>query len=103
VNIKKDVMGSKSLPTLIKSTSLLFLVDQRLYKYKICLEALKTIMDPILQNAMGCLNMYEGGAFIHLCLVSGPLKCALMKFFKSFYLIKLKSKPLHGFFLKIVS
>jgi hypothetical protein len=84
------VLGSKLFPTLVQSTSLPFTAYQRLYKYEICLQALKTIMDLVLQNGMGCLSVYGGGTFIHLCLVSGPLKCALMKYFQMFYLIEFK-------------
>jgi hypothetical protein len=92
------MLGSKLFPTLVQNTSSPFLANQRLYKYEISLEALKTIMDPVLQNGMGCLSVYGGGTFIHLYLVSGPLKCALMKYFQMFYLIKSKRKPLHMFF-----
>lgn len=87
----------------VQSTGSPFPTNQRLYKYEICLEAFKTIMDLILQNGMGCLSVYGGGTLIHLYLVSEPLKCALMKYFQMFHLIEFKSKPLHTFFLKIVS
>jgi hypothetical protein len=61
VNIKKDILGSKSLLSLIQSIGLLFPSNQRLYKYEIRLEAFKTTMDPILQSGMGCLNVYRRG------------------------------------------
>jgi hypothetical protein len=75
VNIKKDVLGSKLFSSLVQSKGLPIPSDQKLYNYEICFEALKMIMDPILQRGMGCLNVYEGGALILLCLVSISLKC----------------------------
>lgn len=82
VNIKKDVLKSKLFLSLVLSTRLLIPSDQKLYNYEICFKALKMIMDPILQSGMGCLNMYEGGAFILLCLVSILLKCIQSNIFK---------------------
>lgn len=75
-------MKSKLFLSLVLSTCLLIPSDQKLYNYEICFKALKMIMDPILQSGMGCLNMYEGGAFILLCLVSILLKCIQSNIFK---------------------
>lgn len=99
MNIKKDMLGSKLLPLLVQIMDSPYPLNQRLYKYEICLKVLKMIMDLVLQNGMECLSVYRRGAFIHFCLVSGSLKCALMNFFQMFYSIKFKSKPLQEFFL----
>lgn len=57
----KDILGSKSLLSLIQSIGLPFPFNQRLYKYEICPEAFKTTMDPILQSGMGCFSVYRRG------------------------------------------
>jgi hypothetical protein len=69
------MLRSRLFLSLVQSTSLLIPLDQKLYNYEICFKALKMIMNPILQSGMGCLSVYEGGAFILLCLVSTSLKC----------------------------
>jgi hypothetical protein len=75
INIKKDVLGFRSLLSLVQSTNTYFPVEQKFYKYEISLEVLKTILDLILWSGMGCLSVYETRALIHLCLVSISLEC----------------------------
>ncbi len=82
-NIKKDALESKSLLSLVQSMSKPFALERRLYNYEICLKALKTILDLVLQSGMGCLSMCGGETLIHLCLVSISLKCGYSNIFKS--------------------
>jgi hypothetical protein len=58
VNIK-DILGSKSLLSLVRSIGFPFPSYQRLYKYEICFKALKTTMDPILQSGMEFFSVYK--------------------------------------------
>jgi len=83
INIKKDLLESKLFMSLVQSMSTPFVLEQRFYNYEICLKALKTILDLVLQSGMGCLRMHGGGTFIHLCLVSISLKCGYSNIFKS--------------------
>lgn len=95
VNIKKDVLESKLLLSLVQSMSMPFALERRLYNYEICLKAVKTILDLVLQSGMGCFRMYVGRTLIHLCLVSISLKCGYSNIFKSnsykFYILCFKS------------
>jgi hypothetical protein len=81
---KRNVLESKLFLSLVHSMSTPFALERRLYNYEICLKALKTILDIVLQSGMGCLRMYGGGTFIHLCLVSISLKCDYSNIFKCF-------------------
>jgi hypothetical protein len=42
INIKKDMLESKSLLSLVQSMSTPFALERRLYNYEICVKALKT-------------------------------------------------------------
>jgi hypothetical protein len=67
--VHANILGSKKLPSFIENIMLTLSKDHQLYNIEIYLKALSKNLEPILSSGMVCLNIFEGGVMMYVCLV----------------------------------
>jgi hypothetical protein len=65
-NIKKNVLRSKTFPSLVQNIGTPFPMEQIIYNYEINPKAFKAILNLVLQSGMGCLSV-NGGVLESIC------------------------------------